>query len=354
MWRRPSLRVLHLLLFLTNSCLVSLSDTAAVTNDLLCSSGLSTTNAYSDKLCTRAAARNVYRADANVLEFNLTAGQLLKGAYCWDGTLLLKRSGICLRSDARDNPTQTLLLGHTQLAPSSDGTMHNLQLMREHSDVQEARQECLPCLEIRGGPWCIEDCSARSQGGTAVLCAGDAAAAHLHGCALGGAAAGRLRAGEGLSARGRSDVRLSSCAFVLCLAAAVALDDARVRIDACSFRDVSYALCVDARGRLAAASCAAAGVSLGLLLAGSDAAAAAIELSHSTAAAVRLWFGPHRPGAARFENNTLTLGAGATGAAGARPSPLQASSAERGEAARARAAAREEAPRVLAAEYPGR
>jgi hypothetical protein len=226
--------------------------------------------------------------------------------------------------------------------------MHNLQLMREHSDIQEARQKSLPCLEIRGGPWRLEDCGARSQGGTAVLCAGDTAVVHLHGCAIGGAAPGRLRAGEGLSARGRSDVRLSSCALALCLAAAVALDDARVRIDSSSLRDVSYALCVDGRCQLAASRCSAAGVALGLLLAGSDAAAAALELSHSAAAAPRLWFGAHRPGSARFENNTLALGGGAG------PSPLQASSAARGEAARARAAARVEEPRMLAAEYPGR
>jgi hypothetical protein len=343
---RTSLGVLDILLYLTISFLFSIPDiSASTTGSLLCSDGLSTTNANSYKLCIRAATRNLVHADVSILESNFTKGQLLTGAYSWDGTLSLKHT-MCIRSDERDN---SLLLGHVHLEPSSDGAMLNLQLMREHSDVQEAREQSHPCLEIRGGPWCLDDCGVRSQGGAAVLCAGDSAVAKLRGCSVGGTAAGRFRAGEGLSARGRSDVVVSSCTLALCLAAAIALDDARIRIDTSSFRDVSYALCVDGRGRLAAAGCRAAGVTLGLLLAGTDAAAAVIELSHSAAAAARLWFGVHRPGAARFENNTLTLGA-----AGVGPSPLQASSAERGEAARARAAARKEEPWTLAAEYPGR
>ena len=247
---------------------------------------------------------------------------------------------------ASNTSLTTVLSGHVRLLETSDGLMSNLKLIREHADLREAREQSLPCLEVLGGPWKVEESNVRSQGGAATLCTGNAANVHFERCTIGGTGTGFQRAGEGLSAKGRTRARVVRCDFNQCLAAVIAAEDANVCIDASSFAQVSYALCLDGRGHMAVSGCRASEIALGLLVAGGD--AATLELSSTAAAAPRLWFGGGRPRVSRFENNTFNMSA-------PRTSPLQESSAERTRAARARAreAALAERP-LLACEYPGR
>jgi hypothetical protein len=271
-------------------------------------------------------------------------GQPLKTHFTWNGIFSLKYTRTELIG-CSDGEERIILSGHTALTESGDGVMENLQFMREHEDLQNARENSLPCVEILGGPWLFENCRIQSQGGAAVFCNGKNACIQLERCSVGGSGPGRLRAGEGLSAHGLTSANISTSEFIQCLAAVVAVDNARVCLDSTSFSEVSYALCVDGHGCLSARSCAATRVTLGLLFAGSDASFASLELAHTTANAARLWFGGGRPGISRFENNTVHVGGGHI-------SMLQMSSKEREAAARVCAAMQEE-PLQFLAEYPG-
>ena len=273
------------------------------------------------------------------------SGQPLLNHFEWEDRFLLKCSGTEFVGN-QDLHERTTLSGPTELAETSDGVISNINFVRKHKDLQNAREFSLPCLKILGGPWKIEDCRIQSQGGTSVICRSNSI--QVERCKIGGDGPGRLRAGEGLSLHGNTLATVSMSEFSQCLAAVVAVDSARVSVISSAFSDVSYALCVDGHGCISASSCGAVRVALGLLFAGSDAQAASLDLSHTTADAARLWFGGGRPGSSRFENNTLRLGGG-------RASALQASSPEREAAARALLAAAQEVPAgLLAGEYPGR
>ena len=114
-------------------------------------------------------------------------------------------------------------------------------------------------MSVAGGPWLLDDCSVRCRGGSAlhVTLRGGVAARR---CSFGGGREERDHAGNGVVVKLQGVVTLHAC-FVLHtgFAAGVgvrAVHHGIARLRACRFFDNEYAVGVDGRGRIEAATCA--------------------------------------------------------------------------------------------------